>query len=120
LVRQRALDLEPVETAPLVDFEVWLVVQVALAGLMAQLVLGAQEVWLEQFAGWFAPVEVVDFVEQQVGSREEGEQLLLELRECILFTSDELVDVAVVKLFPQVLFFHRKIFQFGMFTAQKL
>jgi len=34
--------------------------------------------------------------------------------------SDELVDVAVVERFPQVLLLHRKIFKFRVFTVQQL
>jgi hypothetical protein len=62
------LDLEPVETAQPVDFEVELV------GQVAQLVLVAQEVRLEQLAVQVTVVEVVDFGEPRVGFQEESEQ----------------------------------------------
>jgi hypothetical protein len=44
----------------------------------------------------------------------------LKLRKSVRFSSDEFVDVAVVKRIPQVLLFHRKILQFCVFTAQQL
>ncbi len=43
----------------------------------------------------------------------------LKLRKSVRLPSDELVDVAVVKRFPKVLFLHRKVLQIGVFTAQQ-
>ena len=45
--------------------------------------------------------------------------IVLKFRKSVLFSSDELVNVAVVKFFPQVLVLLRKIFKFGVLTVQK-
>jgi len=45
--------------------------------------------------------------------------VILEFRKRVRFASDEFVDFAVVKRFPQNLVLERKIFKFGVLTAQK-
>jgi hypothetical protein len=43
----------------------------------------------------------------------------LKFRKSVRLPSDELVDVAVVKQIPKLLFLHRKVLLFGVFTAQQ-
>ncbi len=46
--------------------------------------------------------------------------IVLEFWKCVFFSSDEFVDLLVVKLSPEMLFFFRKMTEVEMFTAQKL
>ncbi len=46
--------------------------------------------------------------------------IVLEFWKCVLLSSDEFVDLLVVKLVPEMLHLLRKMAEVEMFTAQKL
>ena len=46
--------------------------------------------------------------------------VVLEFWKRVLFSSDEFVDLTLVKVGPQILFLPRKIVEMEVFTAQKL